>query len=180
MWHSKDDGATWNIVSDENFDEEGRDFGALFAAADDDTIVVGGVGTVVGENAEDGRLGAIDWTIGSDGVVERAIDTLDPGRNSVTTALVARPDGGFLTTTQLFDVGSAPTQPGQEPEGDPTVAAWSSPDGFDWIAETSSIPDIENAIVISGIGEFGGRVAFYGLESPSTAKAYIVDSATLK
>jgi hypothetical protein len=180
VWHSSDEGGTWDIVSDDSFDEAGRNLGPMFVAADSDTIVVAGIANLPGGSGEDGQYAAMDWTIGSDGSVERAIDSLDPGRSSETTALIARPDGGFLTATQLYDVGSAPTHAGDAPTGDPVARAWSSVDGYAWTDQTASVPDLESALVISGIGESGGRVAFYGVDTLTLANVYVVDAATLE
>ena len=179
VWHSADQGKTWKVVSGEDFDQPDRSFLVQFVAADATTIVAAGAGVTAGENSVAGQYGAIDWTISSDGTVDRQIDTLDSNRNSVTTALIARPNGGFLTATQMFDLGSSQTRPGTTPQGNPKAYAWSATTGSDWINQTSSL-GMDNAIVIPGIGENGGRVAFYGLNQTEAPLAYIVDSSAVK
>ena len=178
IWTSPDGGKSWKAVSDGNFSEEGRNLTASHVAADAHTIVVAGFGEVLGGSP--GQQAAIDWAISSDGKVSSSIDTLDPNRNSRTTALIARPGGGFLTATQIFDIGVPPTQAGQDPVGNPLASAWSSADGINWTDQTEAIKDLASTMVISGIAEFGGRAAFFGDDTASAPKAYVVDSSTLK
>jgi hypothetical protein len=178
VWQSTDGGRTWKVVSDEAFDQEGRNLSSRFIAADARTIVVAGFGDVQG--TKNNQVTAIDWTVGADGTWGRVVDTLKADRSSITTALIARPGGGFLTTSEVHDRGTAATKAGQELQGNPVASAYSSENGVDWTAQTPNITDMQNAVVIMGISEYGGRAAFFGMDNKSISRAYIVDSASLK
>jgi hypothetical protein len=177
LWQSTDGGQTWNIIPDDSFSQEGRNIGATDIACDGYNIVMAGRGDVQGGQA--GQSGAIAWAIMGDGGVNSFIDSLDPDRSSYTRSLISLPGGGFLTTTEIFDIGTTGTNPDEPIMGNPISKAWFSPDGADWM-ELSSIEGIDSAAVISGISQFDGRVVFSGIDSGSVAKAYVIAESTLQ
>jgi hypothetical protein len=185
VWHTTDAGKTWKIVSDDNFNEEGRDMTPRFAAADDVTIVVAGLADVPGQKGGTGvsrQSESVEWIVGSDGKWRIFSDgkTLRPERSSMTTALTARKAGGFLTANQIYDTATGSTGPGSQPKGDPAVKLYSSPDGRTWTHIEDAFDGLDQAAIVSGLTEFANRDIAVGMSLEGAGTAWVADRATVK
>lgn len=180
LWQSTDQGASFKVVSADAFSIDGRNVASMYLAADKDTIVVAGVANITSAGAG-GQYAAMQWTITAQGKVIRRIDKLAPKRDTNTTALLARPGGGFISATQEHDVGSSPTNPGVKPQGKPVAHVWASPDGSNWTElGNDAIPHIDEAMVIPGMAESGGRVTFFGEDVKQLSTFWVVESSAIK
>jgi hypothetical protein len=133
VWHSSDHGRTWQIVSDENFIDDGRGVSSDAVAADKSTIFVGGWADKLG--ASPGANGVIDqpgeyWhiTAADGGHWKRNADDLPAGRSSRVTAMTALPGGGVAVATQLRD-SDGKGEPDTGAEANPEMQLTTTTDG---------------------------------------------------
>ncbi len=181
VWQSTDGGRSWKIVSDSNFDEVGRDMQPRYVAADDSTIVVGGMADVPGQTPSAGtdlQTESVEWTAGTDGQWRIFSDgkSLEAGRSSRDTAITDRAGGGFLVASMLYQTDTGPYKSGSQQ----AVQILASPDGATWNNVTASIPDIDKSSQIMGVAEFNDLDVLMGADQSQGFAAWVVDAATLK
>jgi hypothetical protein len=184
VWSTSDAGKSWKIVSDDNFSHTGRDFAPSLAAADDSNIVVAGWADAQGQIGKAGtkQKESIEWYMGADGVWHIISDgkSLRSTRSSLTTALIARKAGGFISASEIYDRQTGPFSAGDKMTSDPVVRLFSSPDAATWTLIDDSVPGLDKAAIVNGIAEYADRDAFFGIDQTVHARAWVVDRATLK
>jgi hypothetical protein len=185
VWSTTDAGKSWKIISDDNFAHAGRDFAPTLAAADDSRIVVAGWADAkgqIGSTATPKQKESIEWYMGSDAVWHIISDgpSLRPVRSSMTTALIARKAGGFMSASEIYDRATGPFFAGTKITSNPVVRLFSSPDAKTWTLIDDSVPGVDKAALVDGISEYADRIGFFGIDQTPHAKAWIVDRATIK
>ena len=186
VWLSSDGGTTWNVISDNSFNQQGRNMYAHFVAADASHVVVGGqVDMTAASSAGGGKpqqesavwiLGSGNtWSLGEGG------QGLQATQSSVMTALAARQAGGFLAADEVFDTSSGPTDPGASTlTGHPSAQIVFAPDGLAWADISSSLPGIDQASLVDGIAETANTDVFIGMDMSAAGASWTVDRSSIK
>ena len=184
VWLSTDVGQSWEVISDDNFDEPGRNITAIRVAADDNQLVVGGRADVPGaeHTGENVQQETVLWTLGTDGSWTLTSD--GPGlretRSSRLTALGALEAGGFVAVSQVYDTAVGMTLMNGDIIGDPSMQVLSGSDANSLQNVTESVAEIDRGAVFQSVVEFGHSVVFFGMDTSGNGAAWTVDSSSLE
>jgi hypothetical protein len=140
---------------------------------------------VVGTSAPAGKTRArqqtVSWTADSSGTWNRVDDSasLPATKSSAPTALLALDDGGFLIARQVFDTGSAPFADGRLGSAKPKAEVAFYPDSRNGHDISAEISGFSSGAVVTGIAQFGSRLAFFGLDQTGDTRVWIADGTSL-
>ena len=180
LWGSLDSGKNWRVVHDPSFADAKLDLVPDCVAADNSNVVI--VGTSVATGKTGARQQTVSWTADSSGTWSRGGDstTLPATKSSAPTALLALADGGFLIARQVYDTGSAPFADGKLGTGKPKAEVAQYPDGGNGHDVSAQIPNFSTGAVVTGIAEFGSRLAFFGLDQAGNAQVWVADGTNVR
>jgi hypothetical protein len=121
-------------------------------------------------------LGSGDtWRLGEGG------QGLQPTQSSIMSALAARPDGGFLAASEVFDTASGSTYAGATAvTGHSAAQILFAPDGLAWADISSLVPGIDNASLVDGIAETADTDVFMGMDMSAAGASWTVDRSSIK
>jgi hypothetical protein len=183
---SSPDGGAWKVVSDESFDQPGRDMRSYRVSASADRVIVGGRATEKGGDASDPKtpLVVVMWNAGPDGAwnITSTSGGQSSGRSGSLSRIAPRPDrgilgAGFLIATEAFDTGGTLPSVGDPSTSNSALQLLLSPNGVDFANVTSEIPGSDAIAVVEGIAEGPNRIALVGMKKDDICGAWIVDPA---
>jgi hypothetical protein len=182
---SAEDGA-WKVVSDQSFDQPGRDMRSYRVSASADRVIVGGRATEKGADASDPRtpLVVVMWCAGPDGAwsITSTSGGQSAGRSGSLSRIAPRPDrgilgAGFLIATEAFDTGGTLPSVGDPSTSNSALQLLLTPNAVDFANITSEIPGSDSIAVVGGIAEGPDRIALVGMKKDAICGAWIVDPA---
>ena len=183
---SSADGGAWKVVSDESFDQPGRDMRSYRVRASADRVIVGGRATEKGGDASDPKtpLVVVMWSAGPDGdwSIISTSGGQSAGRSGSLSAIAPRPDrgilgAGFLIATEAFDTGGTLPSVGDPSTSNSALQLLLTPNAVDFANITSEIPGSDAIAVVGGIAEGPDRIALVGMKTDDICGAWIVDPA---
>jgi len=183
---SSPDGGAWKVVSDDSFDQPGRDMRSYRVSASADRVMVGGRATEKGADASDPKtpLVVVMWSAGPDGTwsITSTSGGQSAGRSGSLSRIAPRPDrgilgAGFLIATEAFDTGGTLPSVGDPSTSNSALQLLLTPNGVDFANITSEIPGADWIAVVGGIAEGPNRIALVGMKTDDICGAWIVDPA---
>ena len=98
----------------------------------------------------------------------------------MVTALYARPSGGFIEASEIYDTATGAFYAGTKVSGNPVVRLFSATDGLAWNSIDAAVPQMDKGALVDGIAEYRGRLVFFGLDQDTLSRAYVVDASKVK